>query len=502
MQITRYSEINVDSNAIHLTNNIGAIGLVGVGFSHPSGTLQINDFAQFTHFTATFEGTTYVYKVNGFNAINSGVCEVTYSLDYLKDYFFKHTVAQLQSGNGLMTRSTVESQWSKYASDDKALTTGKVNSYNLSAQVSVATGIFYVVVIKKAASNHAGFEMYSCSESSITALYHQAAYIFADTGEATENEKKIAIALNQIVAIYAMPDNAGSGNTVSIPFPYNTADTDSITLINVNGQKINNPNFIKDYTLRTLSYADFRAKDFRKVNLYAPLIGTLTVPVADFVSNGNSTPVIRYTFNLVDGTVGASWKYPGDDNPGANMLLTAPLPQLPIPSSTTASSILRESLSYQNNINSATVNAAGSAASGAIGGMLMGTKMGSAAGPAGMAIGALSGLAIGLTTNLVNANNSHTANMSAISASAASFNGSAAGFTGIMNPMFRYAITEMEVEFNPDVYGYVVNHKLSERNMIANNKYWLDISTNGIGGPDWYTAGVKDAINNSYILIN
>ena len=114
MTITRYN-CTGDARAVALSGMIDTVPITAVYFSHPSGSLRLNDFVQFTHFTATFEGTTYIYRVMRFKAINSGVCEIEYELDYMKDFFSKNPLAT--ATGGIVIRSTNVADWKRWVVD-------------------------------------------------------------------------------------------------------------------------------------------------------------------------------------------------------------------------------------------------------------------------------------------------------------------------------------------------------------------------------------------------
>lgn len=501
MTIELYNESNVDSRSIILTNSVGTVStMVGVEFSHPSGIFRLNQFTNATHFKATFAGVEYVYRITGFTAINNGVCEYSYTLDFLKDYFLKNLNAFIRCG-GFVTRSTREALWDKFSSDDMILSTGKITVQNSATNVSIGSNFRYILVIKGAVDEYtAPYVMYSCPKSTMKALYHHASYMFSQKSleEPTIQEllNKHITAFNEIVAIYVVPEDFGTGNEESVQFPIRREEAvqEYTSLSGVTGKRISNFKNVHSYTLPNFTYEDFRDRDYKKVKVYAPFAGMIDIPVDYFTTYNGTTHAIqiRYNYNLIDGTVGLSWMHNGIELPCS--IAVSQLPQMPIPSSQYTSNIYKEALNYSNNILSSMNNTAASLTTGVMSGALIG-------GGVGAIIGGIASTTLGLTTNLINAGNTHKMNLNAINTNATPYNGVASGFSGLQNADFVYQTTTIETIFTPEIYGYVVNKPLSDITaLLPDTKYWIDLSTANIGGPKWYAEGVKADIGNDYIV--
>lgn len=505
MVITRYNETNADHRAVALTNSIGTISptLVGVGFSHPSGKFRVNDFTNFTHFTAEFGGVTYIYKVTSFTAVNSTVREVAYTLDYMKDWFSKNAWSDLKGA--VVVKSNNSSDRSPYIVDNEFLADGtSLTTFSLVSSMGSSWdapsrdnggggyGRYVVVVNYPYGSN--GMPCIACgmtadqfgrfamamlsSEGASMAKQIKAAYYcpFWNLLPAGLREN------GNIGYMKATDDGQGNINVKTEPFRpldangnIDASGTISCQLIyGTNSQRVKPAAPI---TLSNVSASDFIDLDLTTRNLYVPYYGTTDVPDRKLFSNGTVHLSLSYLLSPFDGQVSFEWDFNAQMIP----MDYRDLPKLSIPSGAMAVQITNALEQYR------TQQAFG----------LMNTL----AKGATLDVGGFAGATMAVLQNSANTKNT----LDSISRSGIDYAMQASGWSGFNDSRFLLnEIRPMSITYNDRCAhaGYPCNKMAVNVTPVTNKRYLIDTKYMEVNGLDWYADGVRSDISGEYIYYN
>lgn len=497
MVITRYNETNADHRAVALTNSIGAISptLVGVGFSHPSGKFRVNDFTNFTHFTAEFGGVTYIYKVTSFTAVNSTVREVAYTLDYMKDWFSKNAWSNLKGAVVVKSNNTTDR--SPFIVDHEFLADGTNTVGGTTIGSFTRLTARFVVVVKFPYNSE-------LNETPAVACGMTAANFKRFCEEMLKTEG--AAMAKQIQAIYYCPfwgdipaTNKQSGNLKYMKvvtektqgavlwWEYTTA-TQGLDDFGggipceyiYKGDTIANPLVSATVMQYTFNINDFIDVDLSSYRLYLPYYGSVEVPVRDLTDFTNKTVNIsvEYMLNPFEGKISYRWTANGNYSIFSE---TVALPVIAVPSG-------ELSLQIENTNERFTSQQVFTGIKGA-------TDIVS------FKFGEVMSDSLAMASNEVNTQNS-------INAMARAGNGyinSVNGWDGFVDRSFKLWYSKP----NSVTYatrcahaGYPCNKMAVNVTPATNKRYLIDTKYMEVNGLDWYANGVRADISGEYIYYN
>ena len=508
MVITRYNETNADHRAVALTNSIGVISptLVGVGFSHPSGKFRVNDFTNFTHFTAEFGGVTYIYKVTSFTAVNSTVREVAYTLDYMKDWFSKNTWSKLKGA--VVVKSNNMDDRSPYIVDNEFLADGKsLTSFSLVSSMGSSWdaplrdngggGYGRYVIVVNYPYGSGGMPCIACGMT---------ADQFGRFALAMLNSEGASMAKQIKTAYYCpfwnlLPAGLREAGVVSYMKSKEVTDTASAHVITntqpfrplnsagqidesgtipceliygTNSQRVKPAAPI---TLSSISASDFIDLDMTVRNLYVPYYGTTDVPDRKLFSNGTINISLSYLLSPFDGQVSFEW----DINAQMIPMDYRDLPKLSIPSGAMAVQVVN------------TVEQAQSKAMLAAGTGISSIFLGD--------VENVYGSAMAIIQNSVNTKNT----LDAISRSGIDYAMQASGWSGFNESRFLLnEIRPLSITYNDRCAhaGYPCNKMAVNVTPVTNKRYLIDTKYMEVNGLDWYADGVRSDISGEYIYYN
>ena len=98
-----------------------AANIEAIQIGLPSGKIRMKENFPFTHFVMTLDGTPWVCAVNGKIAIGRDVWELTYTVDFVKDFYLKHKSDVLCP---MLMRTTDSTKVSPFIPDDKMVFNG------------------------------------------------------------------------------------------------------------------------------------------------------------------------------------------------------------------------------------------------------------------------------------------------------------------------------------------------------------------------------------------
>lgn len=560
MVITRYNETNADHRAVALTNSIGTVSptFVGVGFSHPSGVFKINDFVNFTHFTAEFGGVTYIYKVTGFHAVNSTVRMVSYTLDYMKDWFSKNNWSDLKGA--VVAKSNVLADRSKLLVDSEFLTDGSYtqNWEQLTSQSWASnwdyTNGYYIVVVKFPFNTSSHCQYVACAMT-VDNFVKFSRGLLSTEGSAM---------MKQIKTCYFCPFFAKTGalsaaNAGTIKYMKTTIDEDASDwwrqvveaetspsdFLDPEGNAIpcyyiypTNPSTREYYASFGLTYIpvnDFIDLDCTQRKLYIPYFGTVEVPARELcMTNSLGNTVIDISFDYIlnpfDGTVAVRW-FKGNSHTSiilgeeALPIIDLPLSDVSIAVTNATQNFQVQKQSLRNGLLGAGMSMLGSGFS-----LASGIKSGQfslnnaiAGGEASDIVdaqqrNAVSGLnmaggVIGGALGLANAFNAvdiaHANFNNTLQAIARSGMGttsmSGGGYLGwVLNMPILETIKINNITYADrcEYAGYPCNKMATNVTPTTNARYMIDTQYLKVNGLDWYSNGVKNDIAGEYIYYN
>lgn len=540
MVITRYDETNADHRAVALTNSIGNItpNLVGVGFSHPSGTFRVNDFVNFTHFTAEFGGVTYIYKVTSFSAVNGTVREVAYTLDYMKDWFSKNSWSSLRGA--VIAKSSVIADRSKFLVDSEFLTDGSYTQ-NWEQMTTVDWGTnwdythgFYIVVIKYPfnASNHCQYV--ACAMTADNFVRFTTALLRTE-GRAM---------LKQIKTCYYCPFFGRTGafasaNAGTVKYMKTTIEDDSTwwnqkvrtaasTSDFLDGQQhpiscyyiyptdLTTREYYASYIINPIPVDDFIDIDCTQRRLYIPYFGTVNVPARELLYTnlyGNTVMDISfdYILNPFEGTVAVRW-FKGSSHTSI-ILGEEALPVIDLPISDASIAVTNATQSFQVQKQSLRNGLLESGMSIIAGGFGLAADVSkgeqnnaiSGVGTAGSVAGGALNLAHTFdAVDIAHANFNNT--MQAIARSGMGMTSmSGGGYLGwVLNVPILETLKVNNITYASrcEYAGYPCNKIATTISPVTNARYVIDTQYLRVDGLDWYARGVKNDIAAEYIYYN
>lgn len=326
MEVRFFNESKSDERNTCLipTNEITDINVVGVNWSHPRGSFQVNGETTVTHLIAKFNNRPFVYKVINYRIINNNVIEYYYDIDYMKTYFYINQWSKLQ--NARIIRSCNPSHWSKFLPDDR----WEIHHLHREASYgnSITNSMFMVVmnnVQSTLSDKDGGKDIYFLNEDGLNKLQH---YLLTN--------KNSGVLLSQISGVYIVPcPDIPSGfepilicptqwgfSTVDSPIVFRVVTIpsegdpteSSVTVSGLgasNCQRVSSYN--TDYVAQWSSGITISINDFRDLSpltlrvLHVPFVGDIEIPdsVLDYEKNNSFEIGASYFLNPYEGTISA-----------------------------------------------------------------------------------------------------------------------------------------------------------------------------------------------------
>lgn len=195
MEVRFFDESKSDERNTCLipTNEINDIEIVGVNWSHPQGSFQVNGETTVTHLIATFNNRPFIYKVTNYRVINKTVIEYYYDIDYMKTYFYINQWNKLQSAR--INRSCNPKHWNRYLPDER----WEVKEpYSITQNGEALNNYVFMLVMNNplATSNEmdGGKDVYFLTDSGLDKLQK---FLLED--------KKASLCMSQIYGVFVLP---------------------------------------------------------------------------------------------------------------------------------------------------------------------------------------------------------------------------------------------------------------------------------------------------------
>ena len=496
MKIECYNERNARSCNVRLTNLVETVNAAGVNISLPQGTIKLNISPLITHLKFTLHGVQWIVKVTNRVSLGNDLYNISYSIDWLKDYWLKYAD---NTGHYMIARTDNATYISKYIPDNQFVFTG---NFNRITQQGAAIADLRLIVIIAPPRGELYPQVYAVSGTGALELLQSAIFI---------NEKFNKTVLNMFLAPISPTDiiSVNWNNVGQIAFPQAVQSTDPqpvtplvydtgyipaspipITTGIISKYTYTNKNVVTSHdTQLSIPHNDWRDMYSSKYALYVPLIGMVNIDTARI--HGNIT--INYYVDLIGGTVKATIN-------GDRTTMTAPC-SLPIVTITSASDAVSSVRIAQNqfsmNQQRIGTDALLAGAQGALGGSL--------AGP----IGAGAGLVSSFTTSLASGffSNQLSYNIAVQNAAVGGVStSSASAYEGILYDT-PFMVTIAPGENNTMAQHIALNGAPSQKYVehlsdLAPGYYWLDCSNALIYGGTDYESAYRQALHNVRINVN
>ena len=535
MVITCYDETQVDARAVNLTNNVGTITIVPVNFSYPSGSFRVESDKVFTHFTASVTAASgnHVFKITGFTAINAAVVEYYYELDYLKDYWFRYNV----NGSLIIPHTLLISEFSltrpeeyNYPIDTHVTnmiqTTQEVrgNAYSYSTPFVITKACVGVM-----AQSHQDYK-YSVAENN-TAINTCGIYCFETANYLPYFWSKLLAGIGSGQTRTTYEDLYGNiENCFYVPFPLTTLVT-NITGLTGSVEYASNMYYINEAggheampmsgELEERVYKVFLPEDngiidvnvntgctvviedandlppYKSYKLYIPYIGWYEVPFTEILRQNYHAVLtiwVKYRIDLINGQMSAKIMVTDSEEvPYVFYDSNYETPFVKLPTFTNPSSTYATTMaSIENSKNSQILQNTISSLGALVPAVMTGNPL--------MAI---PGAAINTFNKAVNTQ--ATINQAQANAQLGAFTSGVDSTIGQTDRVFKMRINEYYCSLTRNeaavLTGYPVNQYVGGITPVANEKYWLDMSSTQITGPEWYVNGVKSEYSKEYITL-
>ena len=106
MKIECYNERNARSCNVRLTNLVETVNAAGINISLPQGVIKLNISTLITHLKFMLHGVQWIVKVTNRVSLGNDLYNVSYSIDWLNDYWLKYAD---NVGHYMIARTTVNS---------------------------------------------------------------------------------------------------------------------------------------------------------------------------------------------------------------------------------------------------------------------------------------------------------------------------------------------------------------------------------------------------------
>lgn len=519
MVITCYNETQVDARAVNLTNQVGALTIVPVNFSYPSGSFRVESTLVFTHFTASVTAADgqRVFKITGFTAINEQVIEYYYQLDYLKDYWFRYNVG----GALIIPHTLLISQFSvtrpeeyNYPLDTKVTSMIESVTKNTGNVVHKSCPI----IVMKSCGIDANSPQYSIQDNNNKAVNPAGIYILEDVDclptmwaevirsypqfkNNIENTFYVPVDLTEILnsdedinkihgdSIYYINN---SGQTASATFTSITGKLDQIILNKSNGII----EVSKDTGINiTISDAN-DLPPYKKYKLYIPYIGWYDLPLTDIVLQHYGIVLnlnVIYLIDVCNGMIAAQFSVSyvdGDDYITKVSNYRTPFTYLPKYYFLISDYATESQMNQISKNNGEITNVISS----------LGALIPAFVNPS-LAIPSIASAATNFVNSSINNNIRYQQNQA--QASLGSFTSGRDNAIGQIDRQFKLYVDNYYCSLTRNeaavLTGYPVNKFVGGITPVQNEKYWLDMSSTQITGPEWYVEGVKSDYSKEYI---
>ena len=472
MRVQCYDERAYFVNAVKLHDPVDTLSISGVGLSLPSGVLKLNLSRYITHMKFMYHGEEWIVKVNARESLGGDLFNISYSIDYVKDYWNKYADKPIHA---VLHRTTEAEKWSKYIPDNQYPLQG-VSSVSTSTGTDIGEGIPILTTQSGAATS-----LYTTS----TAISLISSWKIVSVNLMADVDFN-----NCVTGAFLIPKMFTSSMTSVSGIPYIKQTTGesgvswSSEFYLVDGAYTISNREPLEITVNTgisLIVSDWRDVYTKKYALYVPYIGMINIDPSK--TKGNIS--VTYNADPIGGSIRA---YLNNDR--STMTNPSPLPIISIASSSAV----------------AQVRQLNNSASASLGGSLAATALNTVAGAAmGNPALLLTG-AVGAVGSLISNDLSRTAAAENAAIGSVSYN-TATGYDGILNSKFILTTVStpgvIDYADFASINGFLADSYLRSLGDLPAKRYaWLDMSNAVILGGSDYAENVRSAYHNNRIFVN
>lgn len=505
MLIEIYDETSQYSNNVRLTNKIDELHINFVNIELPKGKMRLNYAKIFTHIICTVNNIKWILRVESSTNLAGELWEYQYTVDYVKDFFAKQTIADkgfkvLRSNNGSYRNPFLyDTEWQ--INGEVQYTNEKGN--NILDDTSTGISVNYGIMLVLSSADNRTFT--NCDIFQEVYLFNPPDYysFIKDIVQKTwfvnsfSGEKSRETALfESINAIYVTPFKDWDGisyvydnetqRTCDLTF-FGDVSGDSVFHLDVSAKRVvcdyieysgdmfigtrhkyKQPIYKKIDTGLTLSNIDFRRKYHRSYNLYVPFAGNIELKIDGICPAYKSNIKIEavYYLDILTGDITVKI------NDCESMIIQGHLCDVPLTTGNESktTSLMGAFVSTVASVGAAILTKGGSAAISAAG----------VAGGAGML---KAGLTDNQSTQIASATNTK----------------------GMHIPYFiletQFTPTAQDINVHALQQGFLCNKYITSE-LAKGYHYILECSNALIQGAKWYTDGVKQELNGKRIYVN
>lgn len=472
MQIECYNMEKYYTGTLQLVGTKKYADIEAIQIGLPSGKIRMKENFPFTHFLMTLDGTQWVCAVNSKIAVGRDVWELTYTVDFVKDFYLKHKSDVLCP---MLMRTTDSTKVSPFIPDDKMVFNGNYYLHTATGKTVAEPAAIFV----SCAGGLAGTKTLGSTPVKVSSQLEIRARIIDMVQEVDF--------FNSITAVYACPNYDFGGDAIGgIPYAHvvtnnNTYDVE-FAYKGSSGVALIGNNMVEVDTGIVLSYSSWLDTKGKSYMLYVPYIGN--VQLDPTITNGFLK--VTYMLDPYGGTIKAFF-----NGNRATMTQSVPLPQY-----ATVTTDVGRTIRQLNNSNTASNT-------GIIANTVTGAGMGAVMGGG---VGALIGGAIGGATSLFTNRMNFESNIKNASIGALSSVGSSGGEPLSQNQFILTILTYNLATTENDVakaFGKVSQKIVEKLEELGNRSFhWLDVSQCRFTGPMWYVDGVRNAYQMTRIYMN
>lgn len=515
MNIRFFNETDEDERNVYLNynNEISDVDVVAVKWSHPVGSFRVKGNVIITHFIANFNARNYIYRITNYTAVNGGVLEYAYEVDYMKTYFYHKQFSGLNKA--LVTRSTNIADWSKYTPDNNRDLSGQYDVNNVVG--NSITHTYFILIF--------GFPYLYISD----APFGTQAYLLDEEGFLTVQQELLESSdaeaiysqIKKCYMVFSDSNNIGDFSHWNVTpvssytgIKYLKADGDWGE-IEISSDHMRLLSHISNANLSMASGLSISVNDYQDLSpfsnyqIYAPYVGTIEMPAQMIPHDATTNISINYFWNVLDGTMKAQINDIVQTRTSAV--------SLPIVSMTTSNYTVQRTIADANYSNTAqnlnitrqinTINLTSSAIGGAValtGSIATGNIAGAISSGLSLANTAADTYTTRLREDIATNNNETNYNNTLLQlATAGLTSGTSGGFEGLSIPSF--ILTKIRSNFITAlanfsaIHGYIANKTAGNVSFTDGFKYWLNVDNIVVNRNENYA--LQD-ISRRYIGVN
>lgn len=465
MKIECYNERNARSCNVRLTNLVETVNAAGINISLPQGVIKLNISPLITHLKFMFHGVQWIVKVTNRVSLGNDLYNISYSIDWLKDYWLKYAD---NTGHYMIARTTVDSLINPMLTDgERSFSADSCRETTVGSLIDITWCVAAVVSISKAYLDPDP----APEDSPSTYLMNISQWINFQKEIVSNTDFQ-----NAILRVFLVPYSAYIAapgaivDTINVPSAED-AGYHAVIFAGDNKPKQLKPKTIIKQTLNpgvTIDAANWFDLRTKAHTLYIPGIGDVSINPQ--ITGALST--VELWYNMTDGVISATINNAENTRTAANTLPS-------VSWVTSAAPLAIKNIETQF-ITGATTMAVSAIATG-------GTNV------LGLAAGAM-GLGINALASKENALYGATSSAQAV------------GWDMVYRPNFVlstvYPKTVLTDSQQKAAYGLPAGKPVEHLSDLAPGYYWLDCSNALIYGGSDYESAYRQALHNVRINVN